>query len=112
MDASLLEACQAFSRGRSEPVGPFLHQSITWTMAGGEEVRGTAALLERCAENLASGCPEIVLTRTLRGDDHLLVEGRSVEGESEDEPRFHFADVFEITDQQVVAIRSYVICHS
>jgi hypothetical protein len=101
----LIDACEAFARGKAEPALARIADDVTWRVVGDRTLSGKPAVAAFCAEMAAQGMPELRITRRIRCDTVVVIEGqvRSDEG-------IHFCDLFDLADGRIVGIASYVIC--
>ncbi len=106
------DVAQAFSRHQFPAAYPYLDPDVTWTVRGGQVLRGQAAVREAC-DAMAAGLSTVVTDYdrflVIDGGDTVAVDAiaryRAADGET---GAVASCDVYEFRFGLVVAITSYL----
>jgi len=101
MNAKLVAACEAYSRGDADKAFPLISEDVQWHIIGDHTIIGLAGLQEICTEAAAQGKPNFENTRTIQGKHHVIVEGCDLDND------VHYCDIYTAEDGLITEITSY-----
>jgi ketosteroid isomerase-like protein len=112
--AKLLEdIAEAFCRHRFDEAIPYLAEDITWSLVGADAITGKTAVVAAC-ESTSADLKDVTTTfthfRTVSGPDCVVIDSVGEYSEADGGTSVVAScDIFDFTDGQVTAIRSYTI---
>ncbi|MGC6425001.1 MAG: nuclear transport factor 2 family protein [Lentimonas sp.] len=101
MNAKIIAACEAYSRGEGEKAFALISEEVQWHIVGDHTIIGLEGVKEMCAEAASQGMPNFENTRTITGKHHVIVEGSDLEND------VHYCDIYTIEDGRITEITSY-----
>ena len=103
MNAQIIAACEAFSRGEPTAALDFIADSIEWHIVGDRIIDGNAAVKEMCEDAASEGKANFQNGRVIKGKNHIIVEGADLETD------VHYCDIYTIEKGQIMEITSYCL---
>ncbi len=103
MNAKIIAACEAYSRGDSEKALPLIAEDVAWHIVGDRTIIGLEAVREMCEEAAAEGKPNFENTRTIEGKHHVVVEGSDLDRD------VHYCDIYTSEHGKITEITSYCL---
>lgn len=103
MNAKIVAACEAYSRGEGEKAFPLIAHDVEWHIVGDHTLVGLEGLKEVCAEAAAEGKPNFQNTRTIQSKHHVIVEGSDLDHD------VHYCDVYTAEGGLITEITSYCL---
>ena len=101
MNAKIVAACEAYSRGDGDKAFALISEDVQWHIIGDHTIMGLAGLKEICAEATAQGKPNFENTRTIQAKHHVIIEGFDLEND------VHYCDIYTVEDGLITEITSY-----
>ncbi|MDQ8208504.1 nuclear transport factor 2 family protein [Coraliomargarita sp. SDUM461003] len=101
MNAKIIAACEAFSKGKAEAALPLLAEDIQWHIVGDRSIDGSAAVKEMCEEAAAQGEPNFENGRVIKAKNHIIVEG------ADHDTGMHYCDIYTSENDEITEITSY-----
>jgi len=103
MEEKLKNACLAFSCGDVDELMPFLAPDVEWRNVGKDAIHGADAVRAICYQ-IAQEPVTLQISSQFEGDTHLVVQGHG-----DAERAFCFCDIFQVDDNHVTIITSYLV---
>jgi ketosteroid isomerase-like protein len=101
MNAKIIAACEAFSKGDSAGALPLIADDIEWHIVGDRTISGNTAVRDMCEDAATHGSPNFKNGRVIRAKNHVIVEGADLDTE------MHYCDIYAIEQGRIVEITSY-----
>ncbi|MGZ0656905.1 nuclear transport factor 2 family protein [Coraliomargarita sp. W4R72] len=101
MNAKIIAACEAFSKGDPEAALSFLADGIEWHIVGDRTIDGNAAVKEMCEDAASQGTPNFENGRVIKAKNHLIVEGANLDTE------MYYCDIYTVENDEIAEITSY-----
>lgn len=101
MNAKIVAACEAFSKGDAKLALPFLSENIEWHIVGDRTIDGNEAVKEMCEDAASQGTPNFQNGRVIKGKSHIVVEGADLDTD------MFYCDIYTIDGGQIAEITSY-----
>lgn len=113
MSLNIDQIAEAFSRHRFVVIYPYMADEIKWNIVGREELMGRGAVIDRCdksAKFLETVSITITKLKINRAETFVVVEGAAQFQDQENQTSsVASCDVFQFSDERLVAITSCVI---
>ena len=113
MSLDIYQIAEAFCSYRFAVTYPYMADEIKWNIVGKEELRGRAAVIDRCdksAKFLETASATITQLKINRAENCVIVEGAAHFQDQENRTSsVASCDVFQFSDKRLVEITSYVI---
>lgn len=103
MNAKILAACEAFSKGDAMPAQAYIAENIEWHIVGDRTIDGNIAVKEMCEDAASQGKPNFQNGRVIKAKNHIIVEGTDLDTD------MHYCDIYAIDGGQIAEITSYCL---
>ena len=113
MTLDIAQIAELFCSHRFVATYPYMADEIRWNIVGREELIGREAVIDRCDESakfLETVSTTITKLKVHRAEPFVVVEGAAQFQDQENQSSsVASCDVFQFSDERLVAITSYVI---
>lgn len=112
MDPAPIEIAEAFSHHEFARTYDHLADDVRWLNIGGSEHAGKAAVVAACdasAAYLAGVRTTFKTTRTIVGDDTVVVETTAEYLEGDEASTVSSCDLYDVIDGKITTITSYAV---